>query len=103
MQFINDDDLKALLRKWEAPAMPPALERKILAGGPSRTEAFLRWLTVGSIRVPTPVAVTMVLVCMFLSVYAYRSGRTEQTTNLNEFQPVEEFNPRIIRSVHEPK
>ena len=102
MQPMNDDDLKVLLRKWEAPAMPPAVEKKILAGAPSPAGAFLRWLTAGSIRIPVPVALAMVLVWMLLGVYAYRSGRTAQTS-LAEFQPVKEFNPRIIRSVYEPK
>ncbi len=102
MQPMNDDDLKILLRKWEAPAMPPAVEKKILAGAPSPSGAFLRWLMAGSIRVPAPVALVVVLVCILLSVYAYRSERTAQTS-LAEFQPVKEFNPRIIRSIYEPK
>jgi hypothetical protein len=102
MQSMNDDDLKILLRKWEAPSMPPAVEKKILAGAASPAGAFLRWLMTGSIRVPAPLAVALVLVFMFLGVYAYRSGRTTQTS-LAEFQPVKDFNPRIIRSVHEPK
>jgi hypothetical protein len=102
MQPMNDDDLKTLLRKWEAPAMPPAVERRILAGASSPPWTFLRWLVAGSIRVPAPVALAMILVCVLLGVYAYRSGHTAETS-LAEFQPVKEFNPRIIRSVYEPK
>lgn len=102
MQPMNDDDLKALLRQWGAPAMPAGVEKKILAGSPSRTGAFVRWLAAGSIRVPAPVALAMILVCIVSVVYAFRSGRPAQTS-LAEFQPVKEFNARIIRSVYEPK
>src|SRR5687767_5547718 len=102
MQSMNDDDLRNLLRKWEAPSLPPAVEKKILAGATSPAGAFVRWLMTGSIRVPAPVAVAMVLVCILLGIYAYRSSHTAQTT-MAEFQPVKDFNPRIIRSVYEPK
>ncbi|HYP06173.1 MAG TPA: hypothetical protein VER03_08035 [Bryobacteraceae bacterium] len=104
MEPLNDDDLKNLLRKWEAPVMPHALEQKILSRppSPSRRRAFLKWLMTGSVRVPTPVAIAVMIVCIVLAGLAYRSGRVKQTS-LAEFEPVKEFNPRIIRSVYEPK
>ena len=102
MQPMNNDDLKTLLCKWEAPAMPLAVEKKILEGAPSPAKAFRRWLATGSIRVPVPAALAIVLIGILLGLYAYRSGRAPQTS-LAEFQPVKEFNPRIIRSLYEPK
>ena len=102
MQSLNDDDMKALLRKWVAPNMPPAVEKTILASAPAPTRPFSRWLTTGSICIPAPIAVAIVVMCILLGVYAHRSGRPAHTS-LADFQPVTEFNPRIIRSVYEPK
>lgn len=102
MQPMNDDDFKTLLSKWQAPSMPLSVEKKILGGTSSPAKGFLRWLMEGSIRVPAPLALVMFMVCILLGLYAYRNGRTKQTS-LAEFEPVKEFNPRIIRSVYESK
>jgi len=95
----NDPKLKELLQKWEAPAAPATLTRRVFP-----RQAWWRWLWSGSIRVPVPVGLA-VLAAVVLGLYW--SSRTvpqqvsapEKPVSLADFRPVEQLEPRIIRSV----
>lgn len=101
MQPLNDDELRRVLREWDAPAAPSILEQRVLgAATPSPVNRWLQWLATGSIRIPVPVGIAAVLVLVFLAVYALEQPRPVRV-NLAEFQPVKELKPRIIRSSHE--
>jgi quercetin dioxygenase-like cupin family protein len=55
---MNDQELNRLLREWTAPDAPPDLR-------PPRTRAsLLRWLVTGTIRVPAPVALALLLIAL---------------------------------------
>jgi len=103
MQPLNDNELRDLLRQWEAPAAPPYLERRIF--GEPRKKAWRRWLLTGSIRVPVPVFALLLVV---LSAMTWVLPRRRQAppalvrpVSLSDFQPVAELKPRIIRRVYE--
>ena len=96
----NDPKLKELLQKWEAPSTPATLFYRVFP-----TPPWWRWLWTGSIRVPVPVGLA-VLVAVALGLYW--SSRTpppqqvsapEKPVSLADFRPVDQLEPRIIRSV----
>ena len=102
MEPLSDSQLRDLLRQWEAPEAPAHLERRIFEKPPQR--AWHRWLLAGSIRVPVPALVLLLLVVTAL-VYVVPRGRQAspafvREVSLSDFRPVTELKPRIIRSVH---
>lgn len=95
---MNDDELRELLRTWEAPSAPASLKARILESRSS----WWRWLFTGSIRLPVPAAVGAVLLIVFLCSQLLRPPEPlAAETTLADFQPVQEFNPRIVRSTYE--
>lgn len=103
MEPLNDNELRHLLRQWEAPAAPPHLERRIFRGLPKRP--WYRWLLTGSVRVPVP---ALILLLVILAALTYVLPRNRQAlpvsgreVRLSDFQPVSELKPRIIRGVYE--
>lgn len=103
MEPLNDNELRDLLRLWEAPAAPPHLERRIFGG--LRKPPWYLWLLTGWIRVPVP---ALVLLLAMLSALTYFLPRNRQAlpvstheVRLSDFQPVAELNPRIIRRADE--
>lgn len=103
MEPLNDNELRDLLRQWEAPAAPPHLERRIF-GEPGK-QPWHRWLLTGSIRIPVPVFVLLLAV---LSALTYLAPHKRQVApaptrevRLSDFQPVAELKPRIIRRAYE--
>lgn len=96
----KDEKLKELLQKWQAPAAPKTLARRVFPDAPRLR--WWRWLWTGSIRVPVPVG----LAALAIAVVLYWPGRTEpqagapeKPVSLADFRPVEQLEPRIIRSV----
>lgn len=51
-----EDELKSLLRTWQAPEAPESLEARVLNAYRLRRAALWKWLLTGSVRVPVPVA-----------------------------------------------
>jgi hypothetical protein len=101
MQPLNDDELRNIMRRWVAPGVPAALERRVLAAGsPPPLRKLLRWLAAGSIRVPVPVAIAAAVLFVFLMALSV-NRQTPAPATLAEFQPVKELKPRIVRSVHD--
>ncbi len=103
MEPLNDNDLRELLRAWEAPGAPADLERRIFDR--PGTRPWYAWLWRGSIRIPVPV---FVLLVVMLAALAYLPGKRRQApagftgeVTLSDFQPVAELKPRIIRRAYE--
>jgi hypothetical protein len=103
MEPLNDNELRNLLRQWEAPAAPPYLEDRIF--GVSAKQPWYRWLLTGTIRLPVP---AFVLLLLGLPVFMYLMDRDRQAppaladeVSLSDFQPVSELKPRIIRRIYE--
>jgi hypothetical protein len=69
MEPLNDGDLKALLRRWEAPPAPATLRSPVRL---RRQPWWLWWLT-GTIRIPAPVGIALALL-IALWVYWGRSA-----------------------------
>lgn len=90
MEPLNNDELNALLREWKAPPTPETLS------APARPRGrWWRWFLTGSIRVPVPVSMAVALV---LSILAIQALRPKPQARSDEFQPVAEVTPRLIRS-----
>jgi hypothetical protein len=102
MQPIDDHELNALLKQWEAPPAPASLQ-------PPREDRLplWRWLLTGSIRIPVPAGLAAMLI-LAVSVYWAIAARQVAshpvgTVTLADFEPVKQLQPRIIRSGYEAK
>jgi hypothetical protein len=91
---VTDDELRSMLREWQAPPAPDTLRRRIL---PSRRFS-LRWLFTGTLRVPVPVAVALLCLMIF---GGYRWLRPPASATLSDFEQVTKFQPRVVRTVYE--
>ena len=78
MEPLDDKELGELLRKWEAPHAPASLSRAVLANRKSRW----LWFVSGTIRVPVPVAVALVLAGIWFF------PRTPEVPSLPKLAPV---------------
>ena len=98
----DDQELRKLLREWEAPDAPPSLERRIFGRTRPRTP-WWRALFTGYIRVPLPVGAAMVITLVVLAVLAVRERPAparppaEMAVDLKRFQPVQQVKVRVIR------
>lgn len=90
MEPLKDDELNSLLREWKAPPTPLALSVPTMPRAP-----WWRWLLTGSIRVPVPVSVAVALI---LSLLAIQALRPKPHARSDDFQPVAEVTPRLVRS-----
>jgi hypothetical protein len=101
MQLLNDDELRGLLRLWNAPHTPSGLEDRVLAAAnPSPFKRGWRWLVAGSIRVPVPVGIAACVLLLLLALQVLRKPK-QTVGSLSQFQPVTELKPRIVRSSYE--
>ena len=92
MEPLNENDLHDLLRRWEAPPAPPALERRIFGEQP-----WYRWLLRGSIRIPVPAVALLLL--MLWSAWTFLSPASPpvpRELSFSDFQPVKELKPRVV-------
>lgn len=92
---MNDDELSSMLRTWQAPPAPETLRARVFR----RRWPSFRWLLSGEIRVPVPVALAALCLLIFV---AYRAVRPA-TTSLSDFEQVQQFQPRIVRTVNETR
>ncbi len=90
---MNDDELRSMLKAWQAPPAPAELRRRVFAARPFSW----RWLFAGEIRVPIPLAVAFACLLLFV---AYRVAQPP-AASLSDFRQVQQFQPRIVRSSYE--
>ena len=100
MEPLDDKELDTLLRKWEAPPAPASLRAKVVP--PSQ---WWQWLTRGTIRIPVPVGIAVLLV---IAAFFYFRPADRQTVaqpaksvSLADFQPVKQLEPRVIGRANE--
>jgi hypothetical protein len=74
-ETMGDEELRKVLRTWEAPVVPDGMDERVVAAYRRQTgtgEPFWkRWLT-SSIRVPVPVALVVALLLIFTAALALR-------------------------------
>lgn len=95
MEPLNDDELNRLLSRWEAPQKPASLKSKIFV----RKPPIWRRLWTTSLRVPLPVAASIVLLLALWFQY-FRPVTPPETpgavpTSLAGFQPVRQLDPMV--------
>jgi len=93
---MNDEELRSMLRTWQTPPAPETLRARVFR----RRWPSFRWLLSGEIRVPVPVALAALCLLIFV---AYRAVRTPEPASLSDFQQVQQFEPRIVRTVNEAR
>ena len=93
---MTDEELTSMLKAWKAPPAPASLEARVIRPQPL---SRLRWLLSGDIRVPVPVALAALCVLLFV---LYRAVRPPGAS-LSDFEHVQQFQPRIVRTVHETR
>ena len=100
MEPLDDRELDRILQQWQAPGAPPSLSAKVLP--PSQ---WWQWLTKGTIRVPVPVGIALLLaIAAFLYFRVPEKPVATQparSVSLSDFQPVKQLEPRIIGTAHE--
>ncbi|MFN0170739.1 MAG: hypothetical protein ACKV22_30325 [Bryobacteraceae bacterium] len=98
MQPLNDDELRAHLREWQAPAAPAGLEQRILAAArPAGRWRWVQWLVTGSVRVPAPVCIGVAVALLLLALQVWPPAKPVEP-GFQGFQPVDEIRPRLIRT-----
>ena len=92
----NDQKLNELLHKWEAPPAPSSLTRRVFP-----RQVWWQWLWSGSIRVPVPVGLAALVAAGALWLWNRPVVSVPQKpVSLADFRPVEQLEPRIIRSAN---
>jgi hypothetical protein len=120
MEPLNDKELSQILEQWKAPGAPPNLEmprqrepkaaRSAYEGWwsfslPRTTHSLCAWFVTGSIRIPVPVGVA-ILIALLLWVYSREAAKPVATpaakpVSLTDFQPVKQLQPRVIGRANE--
>jgi hypothetical protein len=98
MEPLDEDELKHLLRKWEAPSAPPSLRQRVFRAPAQKS--WLSWLLTGSIRIPVP-AVVAVAIVIALWIHYSRSAPPSHvaspgSVSLADFQPVRQLEPVLV-------
>jgi hypothetical protein len=101
MEPLNDQELDELLKQWPAPPAPETLVKRIRQ---AKRRPWWKWLIIGTIRVPVPLALALsgVFLAMFVFVALRDSAKDAiRQSPRSVFQPVKRLEPRIIRSSYE--
>ncbi|HEY1215329.1 MAG TPA: hypothetical protein VGE93_16990 [Bryobacteraceae bacterium] len=103
MEPLSDRELDELLKRWEAPAAPEALRKRVRQ---AQRGSWWKWLLTGSIRVPVPLTLAIAALLIGLFVMVTKRGprgdvQVRPETSAAGFQPVKRLEPRIIRSSYE--
>jgi hypothetical protein len=92
---MTDEELKSMLRTWEAPPAPETLRARVFR----RRWPSFRWLLSGEIGVPVPVALAALSLLILMAYLAIRPP----AASLSDFEQVQQLRPRIVRTVHETR
>ena len=90
MEPDEDRQLRELLHEWKVGDAPKSLDERVLG----RRRCW-RFLLMGSIRVPVPVAIVIIAV---MSLFVLRVNRRTSVVTLKDFQPVQDPVARIIHA-----
>ena len=98
MEPLSEKELNHLLEQWKAPNAPLNLKM------PGR-QTWWRWLLTGSIRIPVPAGVA-ILISFLLWVYLRESPKpaaqpAAKPVSLADFRPVKQLQPRLIGRANE--
>ena len=101
MEPLDDEQLKEVLREWQAPKTPAHVEARVFA----RPAPRWKWLLTGSVRIPVPVLLLALIAVagILYSARGYATRPAEPPAGLANFQPVKELNLRVIRSNYEQR
>ena len=94
----DDDDLKQLLRQWQAPAPPDRLRRRVFG---ESSAARWAWLLTGSVRVPVPLVAAFALLLVWLVVgrgpdVVQNDVSSPAPVSLADFHPPAEMRVRVV-------
>lgn len=96
MEPLDEDELKQLLRQWEAPPTPAGLRQRVFP----EQQTWWSWLLKGEIRVPVPAVVATAIVIALWMHYSrpVPPARVSQpgSVSLADFQPVRQLEPVLI-------
>ena len=88
---MNDEELRSLLREWEAPPAPATLRKRVL---PQRRSSWFEGR-----RLALSLALASSVVFIFSSLWILRHRTPGHPATLSDFEQVSEFQPRIVRSI----
>jgi hypothetical protein len=103
MEPTDDPQLRNLLRLWKVENAPASLDKRVLA----IRKPWWSFLVTGSLRVPVPVALALVVVLAVMTAALMRERRAPlppvaaSAVNLVNFRPVENPQVRIIGRRHD--
>jgi hypothetical protein len=99
MEPDNDLRLKRVLREWQVPDAPDAVEQRVF----SQPRPWWRILMTSRVRIPVPVAIVFSVALVWLAIVVVR-GRVpalepvSATHDLRGFHPVNSVGVRVERS-----
>jgi hypothetical protein len=106
MEPLDDRELSAMLREWQAPEAPARLRGKLF---PPRAPWWRRFWQV-QLHIPLPVAICAALLLAFglwrgvaprrEPAPPAKAGQSAEVLTFRELTPVKELKPRIIRREH---
>ncbi len=103
--MIEDHDLRAVLREWEAPEPSPEIDGRVLAGWRGARPRVWRRIWTARVSVPIPVLAALLAIAAFRLVKAgavrpaaapLESGSYVTRLNGTGFQPVPNGDARVI-------
>jgi hypothetical protein len=96
MEPLDEDELKLLLRKWEAPLAPPTLRQRVFPA----QKSWLSWLWTGTIRIPVPALIAVAIVIAAWIHYSRPAPPSRVaapgSVSLADFQPVRQLKPVVV-------
>ena len=101
MEPLSNEELDDLLRHYEAPATPRALEARFFPK--AEPLSWWRWLASGCIRVPVPAVLAAIVLLAVSTVFSMVQHKRvpelppRHSVTLADFEQVKELQPRIIR------
>jgi hypothetical protein len=97
MEPLDENELNQLLSEWRAPSAPATLKDRVF---PRQRAGWWRWLFTGSVRVPVPVALAVVVLIALWIHYSKPAVRPTAaqppTVSLTDFEPVRQLQPVVL-------